>query len=196
MITVFKSLFDFSSNRDVLEPASHCSGNEVPNGFVTIKKKRRPSGQIEWQDMVTREIGKGHSGEKFVKDSTYTFHLLYLTCPPPSTLIPSKWNTSALKEWETPSAKGSSRMMIQHFPLHFSHSLPFHPELGVPKTPKVLKLCSHWLSLTIVGRDGKEVCMNFSKPFFWFKQKAKEMKESVWCTKHRLWFSFKTCAHK
>lgn len=29
-----------------------------------------------------------------------------------------------------------------------------------------------------MGGDGREVCMNFSKPFFWFKQKAKEMKES------------------
>ena len=115
MTTVFKSLLDFSSNRDVLESASHCSGNEVLNGFVTIKKWRKTSGQIEWQDMVTREIGKGHFGDKFAKDSTYTFHLLYLNCPPPSTPIPSKWNTSALKEWETPSAKGSSRMEFAAF---------------------------------------------------------------------------------
>lgn len=28
------------------------------------------------------------------------------------------------------------------------------------------------------------MCMNFSKPFFWFRQKAKEMKEPVCCAKH------------
>ena len=101
--------------------------------------------QGDWQ--------KPFCGKKIVKDSTYTYHILYFTCPPPSTLIPTKWNSShSLKERKHQVQKGCSGWSLQNFPLLFSHSPPSILSLGISKTPKVLTLFSHLKIKPVLGR--------------------------------------------
>ena len=145
--------------------------------------------QGDWQ--------KPFCGKKNCKG--FHIHISHPLLHLPPTLYPHPHKMefiSFIEGTETSSAEGLFRMESAEFSTSLLPLTPFYPEPGISKTPKVLTLFSHWLSLTIVGGDSREVCMNFSKPFCWFKQKAKEVKESVWCTKHRLWFSSKTCARK
>lgn len=159
----------------------------VLKGFAAIKKWRKHMGKVNGRTWWQGDWQKPFWGKNCKGFNIHISHpLIHLPLPP--TLIPQNgihpihWRNGNIK------CRRVVRWSLQNFPLLFSHS-PLYPEPGISKTPKVLTLFSHWLSLTIVGGDSREVCMNFSKPFFWFKQKAKEVMESVWCTKHRLWFS-------
>lgn len=60
MITV-KNLPDFSTKRNVLESA--ILAVRCLNGFATIRKCVNTSGQIEWQEVVTKEICRDHYGK-------------------------------------------------------------------------------------------------------------------------------------
>ena len=143
-----------------------------------------------------RRLAEAILGEKIVKDSTYTYHILHFTCPHPLISSPQNSFFSFIEGTEASSAEGLFRMESAEFSTSLLPLTPFHPEPGISKTPKVLTLFSHGLSLTIVGADSRGVCMTFSKPFSWFKQKAKEVKEPVQCTEHRVRFSPKTRARK
>lgn len=130
-----------------------------------------------------RRLAEAILGKKNCKGfNIHISHPLIHLPPTPYPHPPKMEFISFIEGTETSSAEGSFRMESAEFSTSPLPLTPFYPEPGISKTPKVLTLFSHWLSLTIVGGDSREVCMNFSKPFFWFKQKAKEVKESVWCT--------------
>lgn len=161
------------------------------------KNEGKHLGKVNGRTWWPRRLAETILGKKNCKG--FHIHISHPLLHLPPTLYPHPPKMefiSFIEGTETSSAEGLFRMESAEFSTSLLPLTPFYPEPGISKTPKVLTLFSHWLSLTIVGGDSREVCMNFSKPFCWFKQKAKEVKESVWCTKHRLWFSSKTCARK